>query len=155
MQVAIGGSDGILYQTLDEKLNELHKTIASLVGEPKSEEEHVLENFHSSRTIRKLILGCPAFASTLWNAALQGKCSTWVQGYRLAFVCLLVISYEILHFTKAYKSIFIIVLCDCSSKVISAFLESSDSKVRELAQEELQPLINDGKLKIAETKQSS
>ncbi|XP_048321809.2 pumilio homolog 24 isoform X1 [Ziziphus jujuba] len=123
-QVAIGGSDGILHQTLDEKINKLRKTIAFLVGEPKSkEEEHLLENFHSTRTLRKLILDCPTFASTLWNTALQGKCSTWVQGH--------------------------------SSKVISAFLESSDSKVRELAKEELQPFIDNGKLKIAETKQSS
>lgn len=41
---------------------------------------------------------------------------------------------------------------DCSCKVISAFLESSDSKVRELAKEELQPLIDGGALKIPEAK---
>jgi pumilio family protein 6 len=43
----------------------------------------------------------------------------------------------------------------CSSKVICAFLESSDSKVRELAKEELQPLIDGGIIKIPETKQSA
>lgn len=86
MQVAVGGADGILHPTLDDKLKELHNAIASLVGEPKSEdseEEHVLENFHSSRTIRKLILHCPSFASTLWGSALQGKCAMWAQGHRL------------------------------------------------------------------------
>jgi pumilio family protein 6 len=43
----------------------------------------------------------------------------------------------------------------CSSKVICAFLESSDSKVRELAKEELQPLIDGGIIKLPETKQSA
>lgn len=80
----MGGSDGILHPTLDEKLNNLHEAIAALVAKPKSEEEHVLENFHSSRTIRKLVLDCPAFASTLWKKSLEGKCQLWAQGHRLA-----------------------------------------------------------------------
>ncbi|XP_057476853.1 pumilio homolog 24-like [Actinidia eriantha] len=53
-EVAIGGADGILHPTLDAKLDALHETIASLVAQPKSEgaeEEHLLENFHSSGTI--------------------------------------------------------------------------------------------------------
>lgn len=37
--------------------------------------------------------------------------------------------------------------CECSCKVISAFLESPDSKVQELAKKELQPLIDNGILK--------
>lgn len=83
-EVATGGADGILHPTLDDKLNELYEAIATLVSEPKSEEskeEHLLENFHSSRTIRRLILDCPAFASTLWNKALKGKCEMWAQGH--------------------------------------------------------------------------
>ncbi|KAM5568884.1 pumilio [Rosa sericea] len=83
-EVATGGADGILHPTLDDKLNELYEAIATLVAEPKSEEpkeEHLLENFHSSRTIRRLILDCPAFASTLWNKALKGKCELWAQGH--------------------------------------------------------------------------
>ncbi|KAG4129180.1 hypothetical protein ERO13_D09G062400v2 [Gossypium hirsutum] len=125
-EVAKGGSDGILHPTLDEKLNNLHEAIAELAAKPKSdesEEEHVLENFHSSRTIRKLILDCPALASTLWKKSLEGKCQLWAQGH--------------------------------SSKVVSAFLESSDSEVRKVAKEELQPLVDDGTLKIPETKQSA
>lgn len=43
--------------------------------------------------------------------------------------------------------------CDCSCKVVTAFLESSDFKVRELAKMELQPLIDSGSLKIPEAKQ--
>lgn len=82
--MATGGADGILHPTLDDKLNELYEVIATLVAEPKSDDpkEHLLENFHSSRTIRKLILDCPAFASTLWNKALKGKCELWAQGHR-------------------------------------------------------------------------
>ena len=83
----MGGSDGILHPSLDEKLNNLHEAIAALAAKPKSEEseeEHVLENFHSSRTIRKLVLHCPAFASILWKKSLEGKCQLWAQGHRLA-----------------------------------------------------------------------
>lgn len=103
---------------MDDKINSLHKAIASLAALPKSEdseEEHVLENFHSNRTIRKLILDCPSFASTLWEEALKGKCESWAHGH--------------------------------SCKVISAFLESPDSEVQKLAKKELQPLIDNGILK--------
>lgn len=44
---------------------------------------------------------------------------------------------------------------DCSCKVICAFLESSDSKVRGLAKKELQLLIDGGIIKIPETKHSA
>ncbi|CAI0626732.1 unnamed protein product [Linum tenue] len=123
-EVATGGSEGILFPSLGEKLNTLHEAIASVAAEPKSEEpgkEHVFENFHSSRTIRKLILDSPGFAAVLWKRALNGKCSLWAQGH--------------------------------SSKVIHAFLDSTDDKVRELAKKELQPLIKDGVLKISEHKE--
>lgn len=83
-EVATGGSDGIMHPTLDDKINSLHNAVASLVAMPKSEdseEEHVLENFHSSRTIRKLILDCPSFASALWEKALQGKSELWAHGH--------------------------------------------------------------------------
>ncbi|GMI64547.1 pumilio 24 [Hibiscus trionum] len=125
-EVAMGGSDGILHPALDEKLNNLHEAIAALAAKLKSEEseeEHVLENFHSSRTIRKLILDCPAFASTLWKKSLKGKSQLWAQGH--------------------------------SSKVVSAFWESSDSEVRKMAKEELKPLIDGGILKIPENMQSA
>ncbi|XP_022873971.1 pumilio homolog 24-like [Olea europaea var. sylvestris] len=83
-EVAVGGADGILHPILDEKLSFLHEAIVSLAVQPKldnAEEEHILEQFHSSRTIRKLVLDCPAFASTLWEKALKGKCATWVEGH--------------------------------------------------------------------------
>ncbi|GAU48158.1 hypothetical protein TSUD_198160, partial [Trifolium subterraneum] len=125
-EVATGGSGDILHPTLDEKINSLHKAIASLAALPKSEdskEEHVLENFFSSRTIRKLILDCPNFASILWEEALKGKSELWSHGH--------------------------------SCKVISAFLESSDSKVQKLAKKELQPLIDNGTLKMQKSREEA
>ncbi|KAG7026331.1 Pumilio-like 24 [Cucurbita argyrosperma subsp. argyrosperma] len=127
-EVATGGADGILQSKLGEKLSGLYEAIASLAAEPKSEDaaagdEHVLENFHSSRTIRKLILDCPAFALTLWTTALEGKSKLWAQGH--------------------------------SCKIVQAFLESTDSKVREISRVELQSLIDEGLLKIPDTKQSA
>lgn len=125
-EVATGGSEGILHPTLDDKINSLHKAIASLAAVPKSEdsqEEHVLENFFSNRTIRKLILDCPDFASILWKEALKGKCELWAHGH--------------------------------SCKVITAFLESTDSKVQKLAKKELQPLIDNGVLKNPQAKEQA
>nr|XP_043628259.1 pumilio homolog 24 [Erigeron canadensis] len=89
-EVASGGADGILHPHLDEKLKSLHEAIASKVAIPKSEgqeEEHLLENFHSSRTIRKLILECPSFATILWEKVFKGKCKTWAQGHSAKVVC--------------------------------------------------------------------
>ncbi|CAJ1940948.1 unnamed protein product [Sphenostylis stenocarpa] len=83
-EVATGGSDGIMHPTMDEKINSLHNAVASLAAMPKqedSQEEHVLENFHSSRTIRKLILDCPNFASTLWDKAFKGRSELWAHGH--------------------------------------------------------------------------
>ncbi|CAL9192537.1 unnamed protein product [Musa hybrid cultivar] len=81
--LAVGGSDGIL-QSFADRMDVLHKAIASLAALPKtneSQEELVLENFHSSRLIRKLVLDCPGFAATLWEMALDGKCDVWAQGH--------------------------------------------------------------------------
>ncbi|KAK9672956.1 hypothetical protein RND81_12G137200 [Saponaria officinalis] len=116
-EVAVGGADGILRPTLDDKLTSLYEKIADLASEPKADEsEHILENFHSSRTIRKLVLDCPSFASILWTKALQGKCKTWAHGH--------------------------------SSKIVAAFVESTDSNIQDLTKKELQPLVDDGVLKI-------
>jgi len=87
-QVAIGGSDGILCPSLSEKLCELYEAISSVAAEPKPQEsekdsEHILENFHSSRTIRRLVLNRPGFASILFKKALSGKCRSWAQGHWL------------------------------------------------------------------------
>lgn len=88
-EVVHGGSDAILHQSLSDKLAKLHEAIASVAANPKKDEsgeEHVFENFHASRTIRKLILSCPAFAATLWNLALKGRCNSWAEGHSLKVV---------------------------------------------------------------------
>ncbi|KAM0948498.1 putative armadillo-like helical, CPL domain, pumilio domain-containing protein [Dioscorea sansibarensis] len=82
-EVAVGGADGIL-NSLTDRIGALHEAIASVASLPKkddSEEEHVFENFHSSRTIRKLILSSPTFATTLWTKAMESKCEMWAQGH--------------------------------------------------------------------------
>ncbi|CAN0855634.1 Pumilio homolog 24 [Linum grandiflorum] len=124
-EVATGGSEGILLPSLGEKLTTLHEAIAIVAAESKyedAEKEHVFENFHASRTIRKLVLDSPGFAAILWKKALKGKCSAWAKGH--------------------------------SSKVIQAFLDSTDEKVRKLANSELQPLIKAGILKRSEAKET-
>ncbi|KAM3324004.1 pumilio 24 [Capsicum chacoense] len=119
-EVAMGGADSILRPTLDGKLETLHGVIASLAAHNKmegSDEQHLFEHFHSSRTIRKLILDSPSFACTLYEKALKGKCSIWAHGH--------------------------------SAKVISALLETSSSVVHKLVKKEVQPLVDDGILKLA------
>ncbi|KAL8263985.1 hypothetical protein R6Q59_022115 [Mikania micrantha] len=123
-EVASGGADNILQPHLDEKLDSLHEAIASRVSLPKTEgqnDEHLLENFHSSRTIRKLILDSPSFASTLWKKTFKGNCKMWAQGH--------------------------------SAKVVGAYLETSDPKVQKLAKKELQPLLDQGLLKLPDESQ--
>ncbi|GER27659.1 photosystem II D2 protein [Striga asiatica] len=122
--VVTGGADRILHPILDEKLSQLHEVIASIACQPKvdePEQEHILEHFHSSRAIRKLVLDCPAFASTLWEKALKGKCEIWSKGHRLEALVL---------------------------NVINAYLETSDSMVKKLAEDELQPLVERGDLSL-------
>ncbi|RWR94227.1 Pumilio RNA-binding repeat [Cinnamomum micranthum f. kanehirae] len=120
--MASGGAGGILRDTLADKVDALHVAISTLAALPKTNdsEQHLFENFHSSRTIRKLVLDCPSFAATLWKSALEGKCEMWAHGH--------------------------------SCKVVSAFMESSDSVVRDMAKSELQPLIDCDILKVSWTK---
>ncbi|KAI3805262.1 hypothetical protein L1987_27479 [Smallanthus sonchifolius] len=108
----------------DEKLDSLHAAIVSRVSLPKSEgqeDEHLLENFHSSRAIRKLILECPSFASTLWEKTFKGNCKTLAQGH--------------------------------SAMVVGAYLETSDPKTLKLAKKEMQPLLDQGLLKLPDNSQ--
>lgn len=85
LKVATGGADNILQKPFGTKLKALHEAIASLAAQPKadnSDEEHLFANFHSSRTIRKLILDSPPFATCLWKLVLEGRCETWALGHR-------------------------------------------------------------------------
>uniref|UniRef100_A0A803MTT6 PUM-HD domain-containing protein n=1 Tax=Chenopodium quinoa TaxID=63459 RepID=A0A803MTT6_CHEQI len=90
------GVDGILHPTLDEKLTSLYEKVATLAAQPKSDEsEHVLENFHSSRTIRRLVLECPAFASILWKTTLAGNSKLWAVGHSAKVVAAFVESSDL------------------------------------------------------------
>ncbi|KAL6526490.1 hypothetical protein OROGR_015580 [Orobanche gracilis] len=146
-EVATGGADGILHPTLDGKLGELHEAIASIAAQPKldePEQEHILENFHSSRIIRKLVLDCPVFASTLWEKALKGKCAIWAKAHSLKVINAFVETSD-----SAVKDLAkeeLQPLIEKGLKVINAFVETSDSAVKDLAKEELQPLIEKGDL---------
>uniref|UniRef100_A0A0A9G6N2 Uncharacterized protein n=1 Tax=Arundo donax TaxID=35708 RepID=A0A0A9G6N2_ARUDO len=60
----------------------LHDAIASDAERLKTQDfEHAFENFHSGRVIRKIVIDCPAFASTLWKKALEENCKIWADGH--------------------------------------------------------------------------
>lgn len=81
-QVAVGGKYNVL-EGLTARIHVLHDAIASDAAQPKMEDiEHAFENFFSSRVIRRMIIDCPAFAVTLWEKALKGKCKIWAEGHR-------------------------------------------------------------------------
>lgn len=134
-EVANGGAGDIMWQVAAESLTALHRAIADVGALPQlnneegsQNEEHIFVQYHSSRTVRKLILEslvpdgvkAPSFAAILWDVALKGKCKMWAQGH--------------------------------SEKVVSAFLDCSDLEVKDMASSELQPLIDAGLLKIASAK---
>eukprot|EP00271_Cylindrocystis_brebissonii_P020093 TRINITY_DN6505_c0_g1_i1.p1 TRINITY_DN6505_c0_g1~~TRINITY_DN6505_c0_g1_i1.p1 ORF type:complete len:806 (-),score=206.28 TRINITY_DN6505_c0_g1_i1:86-2503(-) len=60
--------------------------------------EHVLENFFSTRTLRRLLLDSPPpppesealpFAAVLWEGALKGRCHLWAEGHSAKVVAAL------------------------------------------------------------------
>ncbi|XP_057817317.2 pumilio homolog 24 isoform X2 [Cryptomeria japonica] len=139
-QIATGGAESILWKEAAGFVTSLHRAIADVGALPQvndgvqadehvvndgvQADEHVFIQYHSSRTIRKLIMeshvpdgiDAPSFASILWDVALKGKCKMWAQGH--------------------------------SAKVVSALMNSADRKVRKKAKPELQPLIDAGMLKV-------
>lgn len=134
-EVANGGAEDIMWRVAADSLTALHRAIADVGALPQlnneegtQSDEHIFVQYHSSRTIRKLILeshvpdgvNTPSFAAILWDVALKGKCKLWAQGH--------------------------------SEKVVSAFHDCSDMKVKNMAISELQPLIDAGLLKIAGAK---
>uniref|UniRef100_A0A0C9S2K7 TSA: Wollemia nobilis Ref_Wollemi_Transcript_18990_2729 transcribed RNA sequence n=1 Tax=Wollemia nobilis TaxID=56998 RepID=A0A0C9S2K7_9CONI len=129
-EIASGGAEGILWKEAAGTVTSLHRAIADLGALPQTNEgmqtdEHLFIQYHSSRTIRKLILeshvpegvDASSFASILWDVALKGRCKLWAQGH--------------------------------SEKVVSAFMNTADIEVKKKAKSELQPLIDAGKLKIS------
>ncbi|MCO5606421.1 hypothetical protein L7F22_060609 [Adiantum nelumboides] len=124
-EVAKGGQDGVLWHVTPTGVCKLHQAIADVGAQPRSpgEEEHIFEQYHASRTIKRLILEQavlpdditpPSFASVLWNTALKGKCTEWATGH--------------------------------SQKIVSAFQLCAEKKLWKEAMKELQPLIDSGLL---------
>ncbi|KAF3502845.1 hypothetical protein F2Q69_00042042 [Brassica cretica] len=131
--VAVGGCDGILLPTLSENLCELYQAIASVAAEPKPEEsekssQHILEDFHSSRTIRRLVLDSPTFASILFKKALSGKCRSRI--------------------LSAFLGTQDVQVREMAKEELQVLVD----EVREMAKEELQVLVDEGALKITGTK---
>eukprot|EP00252_Welwitschia_mirabilis_P011378 TRINITY_DN25592_c0_g1_i1.p1 TRINITY_DN25592_c0_g1~~TRINITY_DN25592_c0_g1_i1.p1 ORF type:complete len:664 (-),score=128.81 TRINITY_DN25592_c0_g1_i1:363-2354(-) len=134
-EVARGGSEGILWPEASDGITLLYRKIADLGAMPQScnedgGNEHVFVQYHSSRTIRKLVLeskmpknvSVPSFAEVLWDTSLKGKCKIWGQGH--------------------------------SEKVVTAFLECPDSKIKEMAELEIQPLLDANVIQFGTEKHS-
>eukprot|EP00897_Mesotaenium_endlicherianum_P003454 jgi/Mesen1/3136/ME000184S02204 len=96
-------------------------------------EEHVMEEFWASRTLRRLLLqsslpppeesgGAESVCSVLWKRALSGRCREWAFGHSL--------------------------------KVVAALPQCADPAVRATVMKELQPLIADGTIRLREGEQS-
>ncbi|CAM6098228.1 unnamed protein product [Calypogeia fissa] len=130
-EVARGGVDGVMWDVVFDEVLSLHRAIAALAAKSREldsagqgQTEHVLEQYHASRTIRRLIINsesspkgkdAPSFAATLWTTALRKKCSLWAKGH--------------------------------SAKVISAYTTCGDASTKEAAKKEVQGLIDTGVLK--------
>lgn len=94
----MGGVDGELWRTMPSAVMSIHKEIADLATLPpqgtgleEEKDEHVMEQYFSSRTIRRLILESKpppegisgqSFSALFWDVALKGKCRRWAQGHR-------------------------------------------------------------------------
>ncbi|XBI85861.1 hypothetical protein VPH35_093928 [Triticum aestivum] len=81
-EVAVGGKNNFL-EGVTDRIHVLHNAIACDAARPRTDDgdEHAFDNYHSSRTIRRMILDCPAFAATLWKTALEGKCKLYADGF--------------------------------------------------------------------------
>ncbi|VAH97644.1 unnamed protein product [Triticum turgidum subsp. durum] len=81
-EVSVGGKNNFL-EGVTDRIHVLHNAIACDAARPRTDDgdEHAFDNYHSSRTIRRMILDCPAFAATLWKTALEGKCKLYADGF--------------------------------------------------------------------------
>ncbi|XP_037444274.1 pumilio homolog 24-like [Triticum dicoccoides] len=81
-EVAVGGKNNFL-EGVTDRIHVLHNAIACDAARLRTDDgdEHAFDNHHSSRIIRRMILDCPAFAATLWEKALEGKCKLYADGF--------------------------------------------------------------------------
>jgi len=134
-EVAMGGVDGELWRTMPAAVMSIHKEIADLATLPpqgtgleEEKDEHVMEQYFSSRTIRRLILESKpppegisgqSFSALFWDVALKGKCRRWAQGH--------------------------------SAKVVGGYRECGHASTKKAAHAEIQGLIDEGVLKVVTT----
>ncbi|KAG0574443.1 hypothetical protein KC19_VG262600 [Ceratodon purpureus] len=130
-EVAMGGVNGELWQTIPGAILSLHKEIADLatIENQDDEDVHIMEQYFSSPTLRRLILNStppPAgveglsFSAVFWSVALKTKCKRWAQGH--------------------------------SQRVVSAFRECADLATREAAKSQIKSLTDSGLLKPVTTR---
>ncbi|CAK9224791.1 unnamed protein product, partial [Sphagnum troendelagicum] len=131
-EVAMGGANSELWKAAPSEVTAVHKAISSLVALPQismdvddKPEEHVMEGYFSSRTIRRLILesqlppsgvDAESFSAIFWSTAIKGNCKRWAKGH--------------------------------SAKVVSAFGACADEHTKLAAKAELQVLIDEGTLQM-------
>jgi len=91
MEVARGGAGGLLLEASPGAVKRVQDALVELVakakpqeeGEEGGEEEHVLVNYVSSRTLRRLVLmgqtdeNVKELTARLWEKALCGRCKEW------------------------------------------------------------------------------
>ena len=81
-EVIVGGLDDVVYESCgEEKMNSFYERIAEVVTESiKSgkggEEDNLLENFFSTRLLRRAAQDCPRFAKLLFNSSICASSSS-------------------------------------------------------------------------------
>ena len=81
-EVIVGGLDDVVYESCgEEKMNSFYERIAEVVTESiKSgkggEEDNLLENFFSTRLLRRAAQDCPRFAKVLFNSSICASSSS-------------------------------------------------------------------------------
>ncbi|KAM7259693.1 hypothetical protein ACFE04_015434 [Oxalis oulophora] len=155
-EIATGGSDGVLHSNLDDdKLNALNEAVASLAAKPKPEEstEGKANSEGSKEAMVKSKEGKAKSKESKEAKEKSEESKHTLENFNSSQIIRKLIldcpAFASVLWKKALKG-----KCDTwaeglrSGKVLRAFLESSDPKVKKLAKGELQPLIDSGTLKI-------
>ena len=74
-EIIVGGMDDVIYESCDEgKMNSFYKRIAEIITESISakacKDDNLLENFFSTRLLRRAAQDCPRFAKVLFNSSI-------------------------------------------------------------------------------------
>jgi len=81
-EVIVGGLDDVVYESCgEEKMNSFYERIAEVVTESiksgkAGEEDNLLENFFSTRLLRRAAQDCPRFAKVLFNSSICASSSS-------------------------------------------------------------------------------